>query len=118
MPGTTFVLEWLNADAAFAAQYARAREALVEHWADEIVSIADDAADDYEKRERENGEAYEAFNADHVNRARLRIDSRKWLMSKLAPKKYGDKLELGGNVTLKHEEALAKVAAALATHEP
>lgn len=117
MPSRTFVLDWLNDDTAFASQYARAREALVEHWADEIIAISDDAADDYAERERENGEKYEAFSPDHVNRARLRIDSRKWLMSKLAPRKYGDKLELGGNVTLKHEDALAQVAAVLAAHD-
>ena len=37
------------------------------------------------------------FDGEHVQRARLRIDSRKWLMSKMAPKKYGDRIEVGGN---------------------
>ncbi len=33
-------------------------------------------------------------NGEHIQRSRLRIDARKWMASKLAPKKYGEKLEL------------------------
>ena len=75
----------LIADEEFRGQYAHAREAQAEHYADQIVEIADqyDTANDIK-------------TPDTVQRARLRIDARKWAASKLAPKKYGDKLALGG----------------------
>lgn len=71
-------------------QYARAREALVDWYADEIVRLAiEDAGSDDD-------------NPVRVNRSRLRVDTLKWLMSKLHPKKYGDKVELehGGKIGL------------------
>jgi hypothetical protein len=58
----------------------------MDHWADEIIDIADDAGRDVsvdnEGNQRVNGEA--------IARSRLRVDTRKWIMSKLAPRKYGD----------------------------
>lgn len=92
MPGKSTVFNWLAAHKEFVDQYARAREAQVEHWADEIVEIADDGTNDWIERQNSDGSTYEAVNSDHINRSRLRVDARKWLMSKLAPKKYGDKI--------------------------
>jgi len=43
-------------------------------------------------------ETYNVEDREVTNRSRLRVDSRKWLASKLNPKKYGDKLELDGNI--------------------
>ena len=53
-----------------------------------------------------------AVNNEAVQRSRLRVDARKWLMSKLMPKKYGEKLELGGDlkVTLGLAERLEAAA--------
>jgi len=67
-------------DAAFCQKYARAREAQAHREADEIRQIAD------------------AATPEDVNVARLRIDTRKWRAGKLAPKVYGDKVDLTGNV--------------------
>ena len=92
MPSAAFVCAWARDDAAFREQYARARDDLLEYWADQIVAISDDSSDDYVERVRENGERYEVVDQDHINRSRLRVDTRKWLMSKLAPKKYGDRV--------------------------
>lgn len=92
MPGKSTVFQWLAAHAEFADQYARARAAQIEHWADEIVEIADDGTNDWIERQNSDGSTYEAVNSDHINRSRLRVDTRKWLMSKLAAKKYGDKV--------------------------
>lgn len=58
------------------------------HMAEEIVEISDVG-----NKNPDNGE--DSKNA--IARARLRVDTRKWLMSKMAPKKYGDKLELAGD---------------------
>ena len=70
--------------------YARAREDQQEHWADEIVEIADDATNDWVKRQTRSGEIETLVNSDNINRSRLRVDTRKWLMAKLMPRKYGD----------------------------
>jgi hypothetical protein len=70
----------------------------MEAWADEIVDICDDASNDW--MERNNGDDKESswvLNGEHVQRSRLRIDTRKWLLSKLKPEKYGDKLQHGGD---------------------
>lgn len=71
-------------DEEFANRYARAREAQAHNEVDEIRSIADEAT------------------PEDVAVARLRVDARKWRASKLAPKKYGDKLDVnhGGSFTV------------------
>jgi hypothetical protein len=72
-------------------QYARAREALAEHWADEILEIANDATNDWMERQRRDAATEIVLNREHVDRSRQRIDARKWLLSKAMPKVYGDK---------------------------
>lgn len=89
MPDKSTVLDWLFKEPDFAAQYARAREAQAEHYLDEIIAISDDSALDTEMGE----DGVERTNHEVVARARLRVDTRKWAMSKLAPKKYGDKVQ-------------------------
>lgn len=96
MPSRSFVNKWLSEDAEFADRYARAREALMDYWADQITAIADDGERDILLRKREDGSEYEFIDHEHINRSRLRVDTRKWLMSKLSPKKYGDKVEHTG----------------------
>lgn len=95
MPCLSTVMKWAATLPEFAEQYAKAREALLEHWAEEITEIADDGSNDWLKREKD-GQVDYVFNAEHVNRSRLRVDTRKWLLSKLAAKKYGDKVAIGG----------------------
>lgn len=91
MPSREAVRLWLADErhSAFLAQYARAREEQADHYADEIIEIADDGRRDYSVDE----DGVETVNHDHIARARLRVDARKWKASKLAPKKYGDKVE-------------------------
>lgn len=73
MPGLATVFGWLARHKTFAEQYARAQQDRIAAWAEELVDIADEPIED-------------------VQRSRLKVDTRKWLMSKLAPKKYGDRL--------------------------
>jgi hypothetical protein len=113
MPSASTVFKWLSIFPVFAEQYARAREAQMEAMADEIVDIADDGTNDYAKKTRPDGSEYEAFDAEHVQRSKLRVDTRKWLMSKLAPKKYGEKLDLnvaGSLQTVSDEDLDARIA--------
>jgi hypothetical protein len=90
MPGRTTFFKWLNEDEALANQYARACAVRVEHYVEEIIEIADDKSEDWIEDEKGNKKP----DASAVQRSRLQIDARKWLASKLAPKKYGDKVDV------------------------
>lgn len=99
MPNRSTVFRWLADESRkeFRDQYARAREAQADFLADEILEIADDASHDtLIKTNPDGSDARETANSEWINRSRLRVDARKWLASKLAPKKYGDKVELSG----------------------
>jgi hypothetical protein len=87
VPQSTFN-DWINADADLAVQYAHAREALIEKMAGEILEIADTPVGSMD-----NG----ATDSGAIQKQRLQVDTRKWLLSKLAPKKYGDKIEVSGD---------------------
>ena len=76
------------ADKDIAERYARAKEAALDAMADDILSIADDGANDTYTDEDGN----ERTRSDVIARSKLRVDARKWIMSKLAPKKWGDKV--------------------------
>lgn len=84
-------MDWID-ELNLGEQYARANNELMLFWADQVVDIADDSKNDY--IETESGFRP---NTELVARSRLRIDSRKWILSKLAPKKYGDKLDLSSS---------------------
>lgn len=98
-------LRWVDDDPELAEHYARARERLLDLKAEELEEIGERAA--------------VAKTAVEVAGLRLLSDNRKWLLSKLAPKKYGEKVQLGGAADLppiqsKHDlsdEALAAIAA-------
>jgi terminase small subunit-like protein len=69
---------WAREDRdGFGSRYRLARELQLDHWADVIIDIADEA--DRDPRDRQ-----------------VRIKARKWIMSKLAPRRYGDPLLLAG----------------------
>ncbi len=44
-----------------------------------------------------DGSTIRLVDHEHIQRSRLRVDARKWLMSKMAPKKYGEKLQHTGD---------------------
>lgn len=96
MPARSHVFEWLAANAEFADQYARAKQFGIDAMADDIQEISDDARNDWMEAHGREDAGWVA-NGEHIQRSRLRVDSRKWLLSKLAPKKYGDKLEIAGD---------------------
>lgn len=95
MPSQSMVFRWLADNQSFREQYARAREAQADYWADEIVEISDDGGNDTYKDEDGN----ERTNQDVIARSRLRVDTRKWLMARMAPKKYGDKIDIDQRTT-------------------
>ena len=87
MPNKATVFKWLAADKAFSDQYARAREAQADTMADEILDISDDGRNDTYMGD----DGVERTDTDVIARSKLRVDARKWLASKMAPKKYGDR---------------------------
>lgn len=114
MPPESTVRTWaLDDRAGFSARYARAREMQLDTWADEITEIAEDGRNDWMERETRSGRVVTVLNEEAVARSRLRVDSRKWLLSKLKPERYGDKLELSGKLDLNNktdEQIDARVA--------
>lgn len=100
MPSVPTVFSWLASRPDFAKQYARAREEQADVYADEIAEIADANPETVPVYDREGqlievkiDTAFEAWR-------KTRIDARKWIASKLKPKKYGDKLELDARVNV------------------
>jgi hypothetical protein len=61
--------------------------------ADELLEISDDASNDWMARRAKSGDIESVPDNEAVQRSRLRVDTRKWLMGKLKPKKYGDKIQ-------------------------
>lgn len=90
MPDSVTFYKWLEKDEIKIKQYARAKEMYCEKMFDEIFNIADATADDVII----DDEGKEIVNHNVIQRDRLRVDTRKWALSKLLPKKYGDKLDL------------------------
>ena len=96
MPSVSTICRWLAQQEDFRKQYARAKEAQVEDLLSEIPDIADTArVGEKIKDSEKDGRTVEY--GDMIERSKLMIDARKWLASKLLPKKYGDRLELAGD---------------------
>lgn len=90
MPACSTIYKWLTKVPDFAEQYAHARDAQADTLADAILDIADDGSNDFMGDD-------EKYNGDAVARSKLRVDTRKWIASKLKPKKYGEKQLLGSD---------------------
>lgn len=97
MPAYSTVMLWLHVHPAFSEDYARARSIHADQKFDEIQSIADDARNDWMLRNDPENPGY-YFNGEHIQRSKLRVDTLKWRLGRMAPKKYGDHatLELTG----------------------
>ncbi|HAW7813118.1 TPA: DNA-binding protein [Escherichia coli] len=93
MPNRSTILKWFRDVPEFSTMYARAKDIGFEVLADEILDIADNE-DNVDK--------------DKCRRSQLMIDTRKWLLAKLQPRKYGERVtqEIVGN----KEEAPVQIA--------
>ena len=92
VPHYDTIRDWIVTDKAFSDKYAKAKGEQLEMMAEELIDIADDSSLDVAFTE----EGKPFVDREHINRSRLRVDTRKWLLSKLVPKKYGDKHEVTG----------------------
>ena len=93
MPAQSTIMLWLDGTRPeFSEQYARAHEAYADKLAEETLLIADDSSQDTYV----DADGNVKTDTEAIQRSKLRVDTRKWLASKKAPKKYGDKVAIGG----------------------
>lgn len=88
MPSIEAVRLWLadETKAKFLGQYVRAREEQADFYADEIIERAD-----------------KAFDKDSSAAAKVQVDARKWVASKLKPKRYGEHLDVSATSEITHK---------------
>lgn len=94
LPRSTFI-GWIAEDQTLADRYAHAMQERADAWAEGIVEIGTDPN----------------LAADH---RRVSVEALKWAAGKAAPKKYGEHLELGGEVTIRRKDVIDKAVAAAA----
>lgn len=107
-PCVSTVYKWLNENKDFSDNYARAKRDQADMLVEEIIEIAD--ASEHDTIVGENG-TYP--NHEWINRSKLRVDARKWVASKLFPKKYGEKIDMttdGERINVTTPEQLAAIA--------
>ncbi len=95
IPARSTVMLWVAENReSFSDRYAIAAQARAHYWADELLDIADDGSNDWMEKTDQNGDnvGYQ-LNGEAVSRSRLRVDSRKWLLSKMIPK-FADKQQI------------------------
>jgi hypothetical protein len=85
MPAASTFLLWVSDDPVLAERYAHAREARADFLFEEVLEIADDEQNKV---------------AENANHARIKIDARKWAAAKMHPRRYGDKVAVGGAADL------------------
>lgn len=86
MPNRRTVYRWLLTNEGFCHNYRRAREGFAEYHHDHMLDIADDGHNDWYLK---NG--VKCVDNEAVNRSKLRISTRQWIIERAAPRKYGPK---------------------------
>lgn len=99
MPEPRTVYLWLlNLQAEdkkeFREMYEKAREIQAEVMHDQLMEISDDGTNDWMEKEVGEGRTITVPDHEYINRSRLRVDTRKWIIARMNPKKYGDKLDV------------------------
>lgn len=86
MPSMQTVWTWLRIHPDFLEQYTRAKEESADAMAEDALGIADEAFDVIVGDDKSDGARVQA--------KKLAVDTRKWMMAKMKPKKYGDKVDI------------------------
>jgi len=82
--------KWVDNDDAMAGRYARATVIRADAIFEDILNIADENYKDTYV----DSEGIERTDHDVIQRSKLRVDARKWVLAKMHPTKYGDKLDV------------------------
>jgi hypothetical protein len=93
LPHLDTVFEWLHTHPEFAEQYARAKQESADAMAEEVLYLSDHTKTGTVIVTKENGQT-EVRKGDMLGHRKLQIDTRKWLMAKMKPKRYGDRLDV------------------------
>lgn len=123
MPAPSTVYLEIVRNEVFSEQYRIAREAQTARWEDELLEIADDGSNDWMERRREDGSTQLVGDYEHMARSKLRVDTRKWIMSKRLPKKYGERVQAehsgpgGGPIQHQHAGDIG-IGSVLERHKP
>jgi len=94
MPAMSTVFTWFRKHPEFTEHYEKAKQEATDAMAEEILDISDDSVNDYSEEVNIDGSIKVKVNQENIQRARLRVDTRKWLMAKMKPKKYGEKMDV------------------------
>jgi hypothetical protein len=102
MPAWRNIYFWMARDEDLSAHIARAREMGYDNIAEECLDIADNAKNDWMDREQINPrtkkvEIVRVVVAEHIQRSKLRIETRLKLLAKWKPEKYGEKTVITGD---------------------
>lgn len=95
MPRYNTIMRWARDNEEFRNQYAQAMEDRADYLADEIVEIADDAEGDYVLVAGDL-----VFVKENVQRSKLKVETRKWVASKLRPIKYSERQQIDLDVKI------------------
>lgn len=97
MPSRQAVYDWMKDNEDLSLRFARARDVGFDAIAEETLDIADDSRNDWIQRnigDEENPILIEQVNTEHIQRSKLRIETRLKLLAKWDPRRYGEKLDL------------------------
>lgn len=115
--GLTTWYDWVKARPELSEAIARAREAGFDMIAADAMRIADTPIDGVEIEKDAEGKIIKAKHGDMLGHRKLQIETRLKLLAKWDPKRYGEKLALGGAddlppiKTMTDEQLAARVAA-------
>lgn len=99
MPCAATVFGWMRKHPEFLDMYTRAKAEAADALVEEMMDISDDGTNDWMEIHDKDGECVGyKVNGEHVQRSRLRVETRKWIAAKLKPKKYGDKVDVSHGV--------------------
>lgn len=93
MPAPSTVMRWIANNKDLQERYARACVERTEALMEEMFAIADDSSNDWMMID-----GHRVANREVIDRSKLRVDVRKWNMAKMKPKKYGDKIDIDGEI--------------------
>lgn len=96
MPLARTVYRWLleKEKESFYKMYTQAQTLRADVIHDEIFDIADDGSNDWMEREVGKGRTITVPDHEYINRSRLRVDTRKWVLARMNPKKYGESIDV------------------------
>jgi hypothetical protein len=91
-PNPRVLFTWLEGNEAFKKRYRAAKNMQLELLGDEMVELADKERISNRLKQKQ-GARPEAISGDNVERSKLQIHTRMWLLARLMPTKYGDRPE-------------------------